>query len=56
MLRSKNALPRILLAVCCLALLAGARAQAACVYPMSTQFGLADNFGWGYPPEHLSSR
>jgi hypothetical protein len=44
MSRSKNTLPKILLAVCCLALVAGARAQAACVYPMSTQFGLADNF------------
>ena len=47
MLRSHNVLPQILRTAFCLAVLVvlfGARAEAACVYPMSTQFGVADNF------------
>jgi hypothetical protein len=41
---SKSALPRVFLSIFCLGLFVGARAQAACVYPMSAQFGVADNF------------
>ena len=47
MFRSHDVLSRILRAAFSLAVLVvllGVRAEAACVYPMSTQFGVADNF------------